>query len=529
MFIKKLLTIAMVTMSVTAFAQNVGVNTDGSTPDNSAMLDIKSTDKGVLIPRMSMTDRNLIALPATGLLVYQTDNTPGFYYNSGTPIVPAWTMVASGGAVQGTVNGLLIGQGTGNPSVFGPASTAANQFLQTPTAGGVPTWTTPSDVTGSAVVNVTNGTGQTVGTGNLSLDVSGAAGGVLYGTGSSSSFSGAGNTGDVLVSSGAGAPVWAAPNTTLTTSSITGTGVVAVTNGGGQTVGSGNASLDVVGTSGGVLYGTGTSSAFTAPSTGANQVLATPTMGGNPSWVNANTTLTTNNITPATSSAVVVTNGNNQVVGATPVTVDVQGTAGGVMYGTGAAPATFTPAGTAGQYLRSTGANAPTWVNPVSYFSVPTNNGGNAAVANNFTMSGGYVTWSTSGSPYTNTITTQLVASGSFYQATSNVNFLRTTGSISLSAFGAGTFNVVLVKYSSPLAQSCGALSNNFNLTGSILGSCTINFGANDISGKWDIDLSGSPVALAAGDYLTLMVQNATGTTRTWYGCGTSNFSVTVQ
>lgn len=64
-------------------AQNVGISKDGSAPDNSAMLDIKSTDKGILIPRMSQADRLAISSPATGLLLYQTDQVQGFYFNKG--------------------------------------------------------------------------------------------------------------------------------------------------------------------------------------------------------------------------------------------------------------------------------------------------------------------------------------------------------------------------------------------------------------------------------------------------------------
>jgi hypothetical protein len=75
----------------------IGVNTDGSTPHASAMLDVKSTDKGFLAPRMTQTQRNAIVSPAAGLLIYQTDNTPGFYYYNGT----AWTTADnnSGGTV----------------------------------------------------------------------------------------------------------------------------------------------------------------------------------------------------------------------------------------------------------------------------------------------------------------------------------------------------------------------------------------------------------------------------------------------
>ncbi len=89
-----LLFIGSLMLASVVFAQ-VAVNTDGSIPDNSAMLDVKSTAKGVLVPRMTLVQRNAIASPATGLLIYQTDNTPGFYHNSGTSVTPAWTMVGT--------------------------------------------------------------------------------------------------------------------------------------------------------------------------------------------------------------------------------------------------------------------------------------------------------------------------------------------------------------------------------------------------------------------------------------------------
>jgi len=57
----------------------VGINTDNSTPDASSMLDVKSTDKGILVPRMSTSQRTNISSPANGLLVYDT-NTSSFWY-----------------------------------------------------------------------------------------------------------------------------------------------------------------------------------------------------------------------------------------------------------------------------------------------------------------------------------------------------------------------------------------------------------------------------------------------------------------
>ncbi len=56
----------------------VGVGT--STPDPTAVLDVNSSNKGMLVPRMTQLQKNAIASPAQGLLIYQTDFTKGFYY-----------------------------------------------------------------------------------------------------------------------------------------------------------------------------------------------------------------------------------------------------------------------------------------------------------------------------------------------------------------------------------------------------------------------------------------------------------------
>ena len=79
---KKLFTLlAAVLLTATTFAQ-VGINIE--TPDPSAALDITSTTGGLLVPRMTKDERGFIDTPATGLMIYQTDGTPGFYYFNGT-------------------------------------------------------------------------------------------------------------------------------------------------------------------------------------------------------------------------------------------------------------------------------------------------------------------------------------------------------------------------------------------------------------------------------------------------------------
>jgi len=83
------------------FAQNVGINDDGTTPDASAMLDVKSTSKGILIPRMTVTQRIAISNPAEGLMVYQTDDVKGFYFFDGS----AWEMIGQeSGVPAGTIS-----------------------------------------------------------------------------------------------------------------------------------------------------------------------------------------------------------------------------------------------------------------------------------------------------------------------------------------------------------------------------------------------------------------------------------------
>jgi len=67
-----------------AFAQNVGINSTGNDPHPSAMLDVNSNDKGVLIPRLTKAQRQAIPAPANGLLVFQSNDTIGFwFYNAG--------------------------------------------------------------------------------------------------------------------------------------------------------------------------------------------------------------------------------------------------------------------------------------------------------------------------------------------------------------------------------------------------------------------------------------------------------------
>lgn len=101
------------------YGQNIGINSTGTTPNASAILDLNTGNtftspngKGMLVPNVvltSTTDAITIASPSTSLLVYNTATagtyptqvTPGYYYNSGTPASPVWTRFAAVGGTTG--------------------------------------------------------------------------------------------------------------------------------------------------------------------------------------------------------------------------------------------------------------------------------------------------------------------------------------------------------------------------------------------------------------------------------------------
>lgn len=84
--------LALFPICLSGYAQNaVGINTDS--PAASSILHVVSTDKGVLLPRMSATEKNAIASPDTGLLIFQNTGTQGFYYYDGN----SWEIVGEDG------------------------------------------------------------------------------------------------------------------------------------------------------------------------------------------------------------------------------------------------------------------------------------------------------------------------------------------------------------------------------------------------------------------------------------------------
>ena len=92
--LKVILSFALIAVCGTLFSQTLVVTDDAAytTGNASSVLDVKSTAKGFLAPRMLQSERSAILSPADGLLVYQTDGINGFYYYNGS----GWNIIAAG-------------------------------------------------------------------------------------------------------------------------------------------------------------------------------------------------------------------------------------------------------------------------------------------------------------------------------------------------------------------------------------------------------------------------------------------------
>ena len=91
----------------------IGINTQ--TPDPSSAFDITSSSGGILIPRLTNSQKNNISNPATGLMIYQIDSTPGFYFYNGTSweqlITSVNLLVTSSKIVDGTITSSDLSSG----------------------------------------------------------------------------------------------------------------------------------------------------------------------------------------------------------------------------------------------------------------------------------------------------------------------------------------------------------------------------------------------------------------------------------
>ncbi len=350
-------------VATSLMAQNVGINSDGSTPNASAMLDVKSTNSGILIPRMTETQRDAIASPATGLLVYQTNETPGFYYYSGT----AWTFIDSGTG-DGTVTSVAAGNGMNFTAITGSGSVT----LGTPTTL---TSSTTNSVSGTTHAHAITTQLPSSGTAGVMLQSgSKTAGGFYGGTTAPSSTTRANYDGYLYATRFYG------DGSQLTGITATGySGTLPIANGGTGATTAAAARTGIGATTlGGNMFILTNPSAITFPRFNADNTVSAlsaadfrtaigaGTGGGTVTSVTGTSPISvaTGTTTPAISLGTVpVTKGGT---GSTTATV-----AGGVVYGSSTTAMASTAAGTTGQVLTSNGASAPTWSSTASIGVAP--------------------------------------------------------------------------------------------------------------------------------------------------------------
>jgi len=136
-----ILTLVLLLGSNQNIAQNVGIGAESFTPDPSAMLEVKATDKGMLVPRVDIADLSTatpVTNPAVSLIVYNSNETTGlgFYYWSGSE----WKKLITEDDIA-SVDGseTIITAGT-NVSISG-SGTITNPYVLNASGGGIENYT----------------------------------------------------------------------------------------------------------------------------------------------------------------------------------------------------------------------------------------------------------------------------------------------------------------------------------------------------------------------------------------------------
>lgn len=125
---------SLLLLTINAVIAQVGIG--NPTPHENAALDLKGSNKGLLLPEVSLPGSFTGVGPATGLIVWNTNSGfsdgVGVYYNNGTPASPSWVKISTGGVgvINVSANAPLSSTGGATPVIsLSQANTSTNGFL----------------------------------------------------------------------------------------------------------------------------------------------------------------------------------------------------------------------------------------------------------------------------------------------------------------------------------------------------------------------------------------------------------------
>jgi len=471
-------TLTFVSLCIASVANaQVGIGVPAGDIHPSAELEVKSTEKGFLLPRMTKAQRIAIGSPATGLIVYQTDgdvpNPAGLYYFDGL----LWKNGIGAQGIQGPIGAVgpkgdigssgpqgiqgLKGD-TGSQGPVGPAGANGTNGAQgLPGAQGIQGKTGDTGAQGPqgpAGVNGTNGTPGAKGdTGDQGIQGPKGDKGDVGATGPQGEVGPAGPKGDPGTSTGAtpltiNSTVANTNNRLSFTNAISGSAVSSLQTSPSLTFNPSTGNLSAPTFTGNVtgnLTGNASSASQVAVSnsisSATNYLSFSPSTNG-VSDLKTNPLLTFN---PSTGTLSALTFTGSLVGNASSASGLEGGAAGAIPYQSGVGTTSFIPGGTAGQVLTSNGVSAPSWKSSDSFY--PLNFGGDTQ--NSSTSSTKYFVPQGSCHEITypiSDIQTKCVVAitGELYSITWSVTGFSPTGSISIIRNGfivytsqAGIFN----------------------------------------------------------------------------------------